>query len=172
MVARAFYRSRQFVTSLRPRVDAELRDEAFRYLNERERGLFATMTRRDQQHCLDVYRRLIDRDEDDRELLAASLLHDAGKGRVTVWQRVAFVLLEATAPNVLERLARPGEGPHPGEGRGWREALYRCRHHPELGAKLARMAGSSDEVVALIGEQDVETLRERLAALHAADDAA
>lgn len=164
MVTRAFYRSRQFFTSLRPRVDGELRDEAFRSLNEGERRLFATMTRRDQQHCLDVYRRLVEEGHSDRNLLAAALLHDTGKGRIAVWHRVVFVLLDSAAPNVLERVARPGDG------RGWREAAYRCRHHPELGAELARKAGSSVEVVALIGEHETEPLRERLAALRAADD--
>lgn len=162
---RAFYRSRQFFTSLRPRVDEALRDEAFTLLSEGERRLFASMLLRDQQHCLNVYHHLRDRGEHDGALLTAALLHDVGKGRIALWHRVAYVLLDAWTPRAVDRLAVAGEGP------GWRQALYRCRHHPELGAALAQGAGSSDEVVALIGE-DERAPPERLAALHSADDTA
>lgn len=166
MVARVFHRSRQFFTALRPRVDARLQSQAFAYLSERERALFATMTARDQQHCLDVYRRLREERHDDGDLLAAALLHDAGKGRIALWHRVVFVLLDATAPGVQRAISAPGEGD------GWRQALYRCCHHAELGAELAREAGAAERVVALIGEDGSEPVREQLAALKAADDAA
>ena len=166
MVARAFHRSRQFFTALRPRVDAGLQSQAFAFLSERERALFATMTARDQQHCLDVYRRLREQGRDDGDLLAAALLHDAGKGRIALWHRVAFVLLDAAAPGVQRAISARGEGD------GWRQALYRCCHHAELGASLARAAGAGERVVALIGEDDSEPVREQLAALKAADDAA
>ena len=161
---RAIYRSRQFFGSVRPRVDAALRDEAFRLLNDAQRALFSSMTVRDQQHCLAVYEHLRARDERDAGLLVAALLHDAGKGRIALWHRVAYVLLAATSPRALDGLARPGDGP------SWREALYRCRHHAELGAQLAAGAGCSPVTVALIRE-DVGAPREHLAALHAADEA-
>ncbi len=163
---RAAYRGRQFFGALRPRIDAGLRAEALGPLREPERQLFESMTRRDQQHCLEVYRRLRTQGHDDHELLTAALLHDVGKGRVALWHRVAYVLLEAGATGLLARLAAPGEG------QGWRQALYRCRHHPKLGAELARRAGSSASVVALIGAEEVAADGGRLAALQAADDAA
>ncbi|MCH8850610.1 MAG: hypothetical protein IIC89_07275 [Chloroflexi bacterium] len=166
MVARAFHRSRQFFTALRPRVDAGLQSQAFALLSERERALFSTMTPRDQQHCLDVYRRLKEEGHDDGDLLAAALLHDAGKGHIALWHRVVFVLLDATAPRLQRAIIAPGEGD------GWRQALYRCCHHAELGAELARAAGAGERVVALIGEDGSEPVREQLAALKAADDAA
>lgn len=161
-IARARYRSRQFFSSLRPRVDADLREEALRLLREPERALFASMTPRDQQHCLNVYRRLRDERHDDRDLLVAALLHDIGKGRVALWHRVAYVLLDAAAPGVLGRIAAPGDGT------GYREALYRCRHHAELGAQLAAAAGCSEAVVALIRGDTKNELSE---ALRRADDA-
>ena len=164
--ARAIYRSRQFFGALRPRVDAALRAEAFGLLSEPEQRLFESMTRRDQQHCLEVYCRLRAQGHDDRELLTAALLHDAGKGRIALWHRVAFVLLETVAAGLLRRLASPGEGS------GWRQALYRCLRHPELGAKLARQAGSTDRVAALIEAADDLASDEWLLALRAADDAA
>lgn len=158
---RALYRSRQFFGSVRPRIDETLRTEAFALLNDGERAVFESMTPRDQQHCLAVYRKLLDEGNDDRDLLVAALLHDAGKGRIELWHRVAYVVLAAATPGLLDRVVRPGEGP------GWREALYRCHHHPELGAELARDAGSSDRVVRLIREEDDALL----GTLHAADEA-
>lgn len=160
-LTRARYRARQFFGALRPGVDAGLRDEALALLVGGERALFESMTLRDRQHCLDVFRRLRDDGHDDRDLLVAALLHDAGKGEVALWHRVAFVLLE-NVPGAVDRVAH--------DGAGWRGVMYRCRHHDALGAELARRAGSSDAVVALIGANgDGED--ERLRALHAADDA-
>ena len=163
---RAVYPSRQFFGALRPRIDAGLRAEALGLLREPERRLFEAMNRRDQQHCLEVYRRLRAKGHDDADLLTAALLHDVGKGRIALWHRVAYVLLAAGAPGMVARLAAPGNG------RGWRQALHRCRHHPKLGAELARRAGSPAAVVALFGAEELAMDGGRLAALQAADDAA
>jgi hypothetical protein len=165
VIERATYRSRQFFTSLRPRVDPVLRDEAYAFLSDGERHLFESMLTRDQQHSLDVYRRLADQHQ-DRDLLAAALLHDCGKGKIALWHRVAYVLLDAASPSVLHRVVVAGDGT------GWRQSLYRCVHHPELGAERARSAGSSERTVQLIRGERTEESREQLAALHAADDAA
>jgi hypothetical protein len=162
MIERVMYRGRQFFGALRPRVDQQVLSEANQVLTDGERALFESMTSRDQQHCLGVYRRLRDQGHGDRDLLVAALLHDVGKGQVNVWQRSAFVVLEAAAPTLLRRLV------HPGDSKSWRQALYRCLHHAELGAALARKAGSSPDVVSLIrGDQTHDA---RLAALQAADD--
>jgi len=168
---RALYRSRQFFAALRPRVDPDARAEAMRLLSATERRLFDAMTTRDQQHCLQVYQRLLGQGLADDDLLIAGLLHDAGKGHIALWHRVAYVLLEARAPSLLGRLAAPGDLEAWPAVRGWRQALYRCRHHAALGAELARRAGASDGVVALI-EADVAAPRRHLHALEAADDAA
>ena len=162
--ARALYRGRQFFGALRPHIDAGLQAEAFRLLREPERRLFESMTLRDRQHCLQVYGRLRAQRHDDQDLLAASLLHDVGKGQVALWHRVAYVLLQAWAPALLHRLASPGQG------RSWRQALHRCLRHPELGAELARQAGSTAQVVALIRAAEHDAPDERLLALQSADD--
>ena len=167
VATRALYRSRQFFGSVRPRVDAGQKSQAFQLLTEPQQRLFLTMTRRDQQHCLAVYARLRDdgHDEDnvDADLLTAALLHDCGKGRIALWHRVAFVLLQTSSPALLRRLAKPGDGT------GWRQALDRCLRHPELGADLASDADSNAAVVALIRE-DESAPRELRAALQAADE--
>ena len=163
MLNRALYRGRQFFGSVRPRIDETQRAEAFALLNDGQRQLFSSMTPRDQQHCLAVYAKLRDDGHDDHNLLAAALLHDAGKGKIELWHRVAFVMLDATTPGLLDSLARPGDGP------AWRETFYRCRNHADLGATLAQEAGSSDAVVSLIREDSTDV--EQQAALHAADEA-
>ncbi len=163
--ARAVYRSRQLFGSLRPRIDGERRARALALLTPPKRRLFEAMTPRDQAHCLAVYERLCAQGHTDKELTVAALLHDAGKGRIALWHRVAYVLLAARAPGLLRRFARPGDGP------SWREALYRCWRHPQLGAELARRAGCSDAVVTLIEANENGGGDQRLAALLAADDA-
>lgn len=154
----AAHRSRQFFGALRPRVDSSLRAEAFGVLSEGERRLFEAMTPRDQQHCLEVYRRL--RPQGDCDLLVAALLHDAGKGRIALWHRVAYVLLAAAAPALLRRVARAGDGASGARASmwpavsDWREAMYRCLHHGSLGARLARAAGASERAATLIAGED------------------
>ncbi|MCH7697893.1 MAG: HD domain-containing protein [Chloroflexi bacterium] len=160
---RALYRGRQFFGSVRPHVDAAERAKAFELLTDGQRELFSSMTPRDQQHCLAVYRKLRDEGHDDQDLLVAALLHDAGKGEIALWHRVAFVMLDAAPPSLLDRLTRAGDSSH------WREALYRCRNHAELGAALAKQAGSSEQVVHLIREEDHDDAQ--FAALRSADEA-
>jgi len=169
VASRVLYRSRQLFGALRPRVEPGLRDEAFGILREPERDLFLQMTPRDQQHCLAVFRALRDQGHDDPDLLAAALLHDAGKGRIALWHRVAFVLLDAATPWLLDRLAC-ADGPAWPDVGGWRQALYRCRHHPALGAKLAEDAGASPRTVALIREERSDATAGPLAALRRADE--
>lgn len=161
---RAVYRSRQLFGSLRPRIDIRARDHAYALLSDGERALFESMMARDQQHGLDVYSRLRGQGHAARDLLVAALLHDVGKGRIALWHRAAYVLLDAGAPGLVERLATPSDAS------GWRPALYRCRHHAELGARLAADAGSSARVVELIRSADDDTGDEGALALKAADD--
>ncbi len=164
-ITRAAYRTRQFVGSLRPRVPAEERAELASLLSAGEQRLFESMTLRDQRHGLDVYRTLRRQGHQDAALLTAALLHDVGKGRISLWHRVAYVLLGAGAPALLDRLAAE-------EGAGWRQALWRCVHHPERGAEMAAAAGSAPEVVRLIRLQESdEGVDSRLQLLRAADEA-
>lgn len=162
MIARAWHRARQFFGALRPRVTPVERGDAYRSLDPPLRALFESMTLRDQQHGIIVMRRVLAAGgrADDRDLCAASLLHDCGKGAVTLWQRVAHVAL----PDALcRRIAAE-------DGAGWRRAFWRLRYHPEIGARLAAEAGASADVVRMIREQDAATTDPRLALLQAADE--
>jgi hypothetical protein len=128
------------------------------------RDLFATMSTNDQRHSLSVYRKLIERGCTDRELLAAALLHDSGKGdgRVRLWVRPPVVLLRVFAPGGLRWLARE---PHP----FWRRPFYYSWHHAAIGADLAAQAGLSQRVVLLIRTHHQP--HGPAAELHAVDDA-
>ena len=68
--------------------------------------VFDGMPRADQRHALEVVARLRSTGQADPDLLAAALLHDAGKGnRLRLWHRVVAVLVEAFAPGRMDALA-------------------------------------------------------------------
>ena len=164
-MAGAWHRVRQFGGAIRPRVTPADVDEAHRHLDEPLRPLFASMTVRDQQHGLIVMRRVRARaGEADAELLTAALIHDCGKGRVHLWQRVAHVLMAALAPGLERRIASE-------TGAEWRRGFWRLLHHPELGAQMAEAAGAHPDVARMIREQDAPAPDARVAMLQAADEA-
>lgn len=128
-------------------------------------ALFETMPVADRRHGLDVAERLLRAGHDDRDLLAAALLHDAAKGhRMRLWHRVSGVLLEALAPSLLRRLASADPS-------SWRHPFHLYLHHAPLSATLCAEAGCPPRVGAFIrgevADADVQLLR----ALTRADDA-
>ncbi len=130
--------------------------------------LFLTMSRGDQRHSLDVHAALAATGCTDPELLAAALLHDAGKGshRVRFVMRPLIVISRKLAPATLARLAGPGAESPVG---WWRRPLRDAWHHAEWGAILAARAGLPPRVVLLIRTHHDAT--GPAAALHAVDDA-
>ncbi len=174
MWASARYRTGQVVLSLRaapaPSAIVELRE----LLSEAELACFVAMAPRDRHHSLDVMRRVRERSSAggapaSRDLLAAALLHDVGKGRLLLRDRVAFVLLYALSERLGDALAAE-------RGMRWRRALWRIRHHARLGAAQLIEAGSSPAVVELVARHIVAKREgaggdRELALLIAADDA-
>lgn len=173
----AVYRVRQFARAAGAWIwpDRVVRDPASqrlpdRYLPPAGLDLFQAMPRYDRAHALAVSDTLRRAGYTDPDLLAAALLHDAGKtvhpkGRLRLWHRVAAVLVRAWQPELLEQVGqdRPGS---------WRRAFFVQAHHAELSAELARQAGCSPRTVALIRhhEDPVEASKDPLlAALQAAD---
>jgi hypothetical protein len=142
-LARAHYRVKQFVAYLRnaerDAVDAELRA----LLSPPEWRLLARLTPADRWHALRMRRWLEEQGWSDPDLLRAALLHDAGKadddGRVYLAHRVAAVLLAASAPGLLRRLAVRSGG-------FVRHGLYLATEHPRIGAEQAREAGATERV--------------------------
>jgi len=134
------HRVGQFVAHVRARVAPEEEALAARILPARAQRLFAAMPVADRRHALDVVERLVAAGIDDRDLLAAALLHDAAKGhRMRLWHRVAGVLLEFAAPSMLARLASP-------DPRSWRHPFYLYLHHGPLSAEMATAAGCGPRV--------------------------
>ncbi len=157
--SRALYRTRQVVHALWPRIPEDDLVYANGIMSPEERALFEAMERRDQRHALEVMRRL--RAEiDDRDVLVAALLHDCGKGSVSVWLRV----LHVAAPHV-GRLTGKADAP------GWRGAAYRLHHHVTISARLVQEAGCSDLTVRLVGGTHTEDEAHLARLLWAADDA-
>lgn len=165
MISRLSYRARQFRRTLAPGITANDLLEAESALGEGLYTLFAAMQPADQRHCLDVYHRLRAEGEDDPDVLAAALIHDAGKGgesarRIRTWHRVAYVILDTLPPGALDRLAR-GDG-----------GLARLHRHGEATIRLVRGAGASERITGLIEVMEAGRHDDPHAArLLAADDA-
>ena len=110
--------------------------------------LFDAMHVADRRHGLDVAAALRADGVEDPDVLLAGLLHDAGKGRVGVWPRVAYALGQEYGPWVWRAV-----GALPGMSR----SLARLREHADRSADLAVAAGCSTRTVDLIRHQDAPT---------------
>ncbi len=139
--ARARYRVRQFTRGVRSTLAPVEIEAARAHLAPAELALFLGAEARDRRHSVDLFEALREVGASESELVAA-LLHDVGKGRLQTWHRVAFVLLNAAGVR-LEAEGAAGQD-------GWRQALWRLRHHAALGATLLEAAGSDARVVQLV----------------------
>jgi hypothetical protein len=148
--------------------DADLA-EADAHLPPGARSLFRRTPHDGQAHALRVLRELKRAGEAHPSLLAAALLHDAGKSaaRITPLIRSLFVVFKRLAPGRLQKL----------EAVGWRKPFVALRDHPSIGATWAREAGCDPMTVSLIARHqeklDVAVLNEEarlLKALQEADD--
>ena len=166
------YRVQQFIRAAGSWIRSDDADRALaaRYLPPEGAKLFQAMSRYDRQHALKVVQALVRQGHTERDLLAAALLHDAGKtvtqeGRVRLWHRVAVALMHVSWPDLLECLARGGR-------RGWRRPFYVQLTHATIGAEAAKQAGCSEVTVDLIRRHEDapgQTHDPLLAALQAAD---
>lgn len=128
-------------------------------------AVYARMPVADRRHALDVATRLRAAGIDDRDVLAAALLHDAAKGSgMRLWHRVAGVLLEAVAPSLLRRLASA-------DAASPRYGLHLHVHHGPMSAELAATAGCSPRTAGFIRGEVADADAQLLRALTAADDA-
>jgi hypothetical protein len=143
----ALYRVRQFFNALLARVSPDDLRQVDAILPSGAQGLFRKMSVSDQRHGLNVLHMLLQEGHTERDLLAAALLHDAGKSAawVTPVHRTIIVLTRHFVPGVLAWLSR-------GEPRraAWRHPFVIHQQHPEIGAQWAAQAGCSAMTVALI----------------------
>jgi hypothetical protein len=141
----AGYRVRQFWKALTARVTPAEEALVAEILPAAGQELFRSLPRQDQRHGIDVLRAVVDAGETDRDAWAAALLHDCGKAGsgLTIFHRVAVVLLKAFRPGWLDRLVRE-------KGAAWDRPFRVQGQHPEIGATLAQEAGCSELTVWLI----------------------
>jgi len=144
------------------RVSPRERDGLAGWLSPRQIALFEGMHVADQRHGLDVVAALRAAGEHDREVLAAGLLHDAGKGDTGIVPRILYSLDQAHLPWPALAL-----GWLPGMG----AALGRLRDHAETSAILAEVAGCTPRTVELIRWQDAPRDPEAGERLRLADEA-
>ncbi|HEX3219162.1 MAG TPA: hypothetical protein VHU77_03920 [Candidatus Limnocylindria bacterium] len=159
------HRVGQFLGHIRARVAPDENELARRVLPPQAWHLFTAMPVADRRHALDVVARLTGAGRDDRDLLTAALLHDCAKGhRMRLWHRVAGVLLDASAPGMLTRLAAA-------DPRSWRYPFHLYLHHADLSADAAAAAGCSPRSVAFIRGTPAAPDASLAAAFRAADEA-
>jgi hypothetical protein len=136
---------RQFFVHVAARVRPSERTALVAWLTPAQLALFDTMHVADRRHGLDVVADLRRTGVADADVLAAGLLHDAGKGRVGVVPRVVHALGQGVGP-WIPRITRG----LPGMAR----ALARLDNHATRSAELAAVAGCSPRTVELIRWQD------------------
>jgi hypothetical protein len=138
----------QFRAHLRAKVTPGERTGLLAWTTPPQLAVFDGMHVADRRHGLDVVASLRADGVEDRDVLLAGLLHDAGKGDTGVGPRVAYSLGQRYGTWVW-RLASVLPG--------WADALARLRTHARASATLAAAAGCSQRTIDLIREQDAPT---------------
>lgn len=148
---RIAYRLRQFWRALHVKINPLELERALAMLNPAQAKLFLQLQPSEQAHALDMLRRLVEQGDEQVDLLVAALLHDVGKlrYRLNPLERTVVVLMGAISP---ARLRKWGSLPPGGweEVPRWRRAFVVAEQHAGWGAELARQAGVSPLVEALI----------------------
>jgi hypothetical protein len=151
---RAHYRSSQFFRAVGARVTDEERALVESVLTATaQQALFYRMPASDQRHALDLLCTLRTEGHEHPALMQTALLHDVAKSGVgiTIFHRVAVVLLQAFRPDWLAWLARgAGPGlPHRNVNL-WRRPFAIYVEHPAIGARWAEEVGCLPMAVSMI----------------------
>jgi hypothetical protein len=155
-------KARQFRAHLLARVTAEERRALAAWARPAELALFDGMHVADRRHGLDVVAYLRRSGVSDRDVLAAGLLHDCGKGNTGWPPRVAWSLGERYGSWITGAAARIP---------GWAGTMARLRDHAQRSADALEAAGLPPFAVALVREQDAPTDPAYGRMFHAADEA-
>ena len=152
---RIWYRARQFWGGLRAHVTAEELRQAEAVLNPPAREWFQALPRDLQWHGLQVMRALQQAGIDRPEVLAAALLHDAGKavGPSGPIVRALSVLAIRLMPEWSSHRKRLDYR----TARGFDRVLVIAYQHPAIAAQRALACGCDPVTIALIRDhQDPE----------------
>lgn len=144
-MTRAGYRASQFVHALLARPAAEGAQLAAAHLPPHLRPVFEGMSRSERAHSLAVLRALLRQGHTDPDLLAAALLHDAGKTRapLRLFDRVQVVLGCRLVP-ASARVWGSG-APY-----GWKRPWVVAAQHAKWGAEILAQAGASPRLEAIV----------------------
>ena len=146
VVRRARYRLGQFQRSIRAEnLTSNQQSEIQATLSELEFALFNRQSAADKQHAYTVMTTLKTAGYEEKDLLAAALLHDVGKtyGQMSWWDRSVVVLAEALTPSLAAKWSH-------GSGEGWSRPFVIKAKHADWGAEAAAKAGSRLLTVDLI----------------------
>lgn len=167
---RLLYRVRQFWQALDAQPDPDQLRKANALLTPAQLTLFVGMQPSEQAHALKVLYKLLDQGENHPDLLAAALLHDCGKQRspLNPLERSWVVLIRKLFPGRAAAWGR-ADLRSTGELRGWRRWMAVAEQHPAWGAEMARQAGATPLLQALIrrhqepiGESHPDNLEDEL----------
>ncbi|MBI5566888.1 MAG: hypothetical protein HY870_18465 [Chloroflexi bacterium] len=164
------YRLRQFIGGLTARVSEADRREADEVLPRDARAWFRSLPRDAQWHGLNVMRDLQRAGYDQPEVLAAALLHDAGKIEAAHGPlvRALMVLARKFAPDWLARRARLDWR----SARGLNRVAAVAAQHPQIAAERAAQCGCDPITIDLIRrhQDKAATQDDWLRALQQVDD--
>jgi hypothetical protein len=156
-VGKLRYRMQQFRLALRADPSPEDLQQAQKVLTPALLALFLRLSPSEQAHSLIVFKKLTNQGEMDPDLLAAALLHDAGKSYfpLSVWERVLIVLGRAFFPSKAAQWGQEPTGGWPPKEihplvRRLRQPFVVAERHPEWGAALVEQAGGSVLAVSLV----------------------
>lgn len=148
---RILYRVRQFWRSVTLKTEYDDLEQARVQLNPAQWELFNRLQPADRLHALAVFHKLLEHGESQPDLLTAALLHDIGKlhYRLNPFERAIVVVVSAWLPRYAQHL-----GVIPDQGwqslPGWHKAFIVAENHASWGAEIAKQAGASAMVEALI----------------------
>jgi hypothetical protein len=145
---RILYRARQFIGGLTARVSEADRRAADGVLPPAARAWFRSLPRDVQWHGLNVMNDLRQAGHDRAELLAAALLHDAGKAEASSGpvQRAFSVLARHLAPEWAARRVRLDWR----SARGLDRVMAVAAQHPQIAAGRAAQCGCDPVTIDLI----------------------
>ncbi len=148
---RIIYRAHQFWRTVFLKTDLLDLAEAQERLSPLQWTLFAQLQPAEQSHALRMLRALLERGENQPDLLLAALLHDVGKlrYRLNPIERAVVVVAQVIMPRTVQHWGAIPAGGWEALPR-WRKAFVVTRQHAEWGAQLAHQAGVSPLAEALI----------------------
>lgn len=150
---RILYRLGQFWRMVFGRVDPLELNQVKTALTPAQMALFNQMQTGEKEHAITMFRRLIDRGENQSDLLVAALLHDVGKTRYPLnpLERTMVVLARAVTPQQAHAWGNQPPGTQ-GSPPGWRRPFIVAEQHAGWGAEMAHQAGVSILTETLIRE--------------------